>query len=70
MNSGVEITVEMATQHAGDDYDKMIKGDPGMEDVYLWTQQQMNVPMRGRTGAFEFSLHYPYNPFADIRCRY
>ena len=23
--------MEMATQHGGDDYEKMIKGDPGME---------------------------------------
>ena len=34
--SGDEIVVEMATHHACDDYDKMIKGDPGMEDIYLW----------------------------------
>ena len=23
---------------AGDDYDKMIKGDPGVEDIYKWTK--------------------------------
>ena len=28
----------------------MIKGDPGMEDIYQWSQQQINVPLRGRTG--------------------
>ncbi|BDA46692.1 probable formamidase C869.04 [Coccomyxa sp. Obi] len=50
VNSGDQITVEMATQHAGDDYDKMVRGDPAMEDVYNWTQTQINVPLRGRTG--------------------
>lgn len=50
VQSGDTITVETATQHAGDDYDKMVKGDPGMEDVYMWTQNQINVPFRGRTG--------------------
>ena len=60
VNSGDEITVEMATHHAGDDYDKMIKGDPGMEDVFMWTQKQMNVPFRGRSGetiSFRNGLH-------------
>lgn len=36
MKSGDKITVEMITHHAGDDYDKMIKGDPGVEDIYKW----------------------------------
>ena len=31
---------------------QMIKGDPGMEDIYEWSQKQINVPLRGRTGAF------------------
>ena len=30
VESGDEIVVEMATHHACDDYDKMIKGDEGM----------------------------------------
>ena len=30
---------------------QMIKGDPGMEDIYEWSQKQINVPLRGRTGA-------------------
>ena len=49
--SGDEVMVEMATHHAGDDYEKMVKGDSGMEDVFTWTQSKMNVPFRGRTGA-------------------
>lgn len=48
--SGDEVMVEMATHHAGDDYEKMVKGDAGMEDVFMWTQSKMNVPFRGRTG--------------------
>lgn len=36
VSSGDTITVEMITHHAGDDYDKMIRGDPGMEDIYHW----------------------------------
>jgi len=33
-SSGDIIDIEMITHHAGDDYDKMIKGDPGVEDIY------------------------------------
>ena len=29
---------------------QMVKGDPGMEDIYKWTQNQINTPLRGRTG--------------------
>jgi hypothetical protein len=35
---------------AGDDYEKMIKGDPGIEDIYKWTEDGQNTPMRGKTG--------------------
>ena len=31
INSGDEIVVETATHQAGDDYDKMVRGDPAME---------------------------------------
>ncbi|KAK9807208.1 hypothetical protein WJX73_009034 [Symbiochloris irregularis] len=40
----------MITHHAGDDYDKMIRGDPGMEDIYHWGPEGQNVHTRGRTG--------------------
>lgn len=50
INSGDEISVEMVTHHAGDDYDKLIKGDPGLEDIYNWTSSGQNVAMRGATG--------------------
>uniref|UniRef100_A0A383V546 Acetamidase n=1 Tax=Tetradesmus obliquus TaxID=3088 RepID=A0A383V546_TETOB len=47
--SGSEVTVEMITHHAGDDPDKMIKGDPGVEDIYKWGAS-MNIPTRGASG--------------------
>lgn len=38
------------TQHGGDDYDKIIKGDPGLESIYEWTKAGPAVPFRGATG--------------------
>lgn len=44
--------MEMATHHACDDYDKMIKGDQGMEDIFLWNDKKMiSEPFRGATGS-------------------
>ena len=34
VSSGTSVVVEMASHHGCDDYDKMIKGDPGMESVF------------------------------------
>jgi hypothetical protein len=52
VESGDEVIVEMATHHACDDYDKMIRGDPGMEDIYLWNDKgTINEPFRGATGS-------------------
>ena len=48
--SGTEVVVEMATHHACDDWDKMIKGDPGMEDVFSWDQTGKLEDFRGATG--------------------
>lgn len=28
----------------------MIKGDPGMESIYKWTQDEMNIKTRGALG--------------------
>lgn len=71
--SGDEITVEMATHHAGDDFDKMVKGDPGMEDIYVWTQSKMDVPFRGRTGALELwlpdTIHFLSIPVSRTQSR-
>jgi acetamidase/formamidase len=50
IDSGAEVVVEMATHHACDDYDKMILGDPGMEDIYAWNETVRSESMRGATG--------------------
>ena len=41
---------------------QMIKGDPGMEDIYEWSQKQINVPLRGRTGALLRLSALEYGP--------
>lgn len=45
----LKLTVQ-CTQHGGDDYDKIIKGDPGLESIYEWTKSGPAVPFRGATG--------------------
>jgi acetamidase/formamidase len=50
IDSGAEVVVEMATHHACDDYDKMILGDAGMEDIYAWDESGRSESKRGATG--------------------
>ncbi|CAB9503613.1 Acetamidase formamidase [Seminavis robusta] len=50
VQSGQEVVVEMATHHACDDWDRMIKGDAGMEDIYHWSNEKQNEFYRGATG--------------------
>ena len=45
-----------ATQHAGDDFAKMIQGDPGIEDIYYWGPEGPRVSTRGRTGMWMWSI--------------
>ena len=40
----------MATHHACDDWDRMIKGDKGMESIYIWNEKTKREPKRGATG--------------------
>ena len=47
IDSGDYITIEALTHHANDDADRMIKGDPGAESVYLWTKEKKGVNRRG-----------------------
>jgi acetamidase/formamidase/AraC-like DNA-binding protein len=47
VNSGDIVTIECLTHHAYDDYERMIAGDAGAEDVFLWTPEQKNVDRRG-----------------------
>ena len=41
------VTIETLTQHAFDDYDRMIKGDPGAESVFEWNANYKAVNRRG-----------------------
>lgn len=53
--SGAEVVVETLTQHASDDYDRMIRGDAGAESVFHWTAEGKNVERRG-AGPLDASL--------------
>ena len=44
---GATITIETLTQHAGDDWDRMVAGDPGAESVFEWTASRKAVDRRG-----------------------
>ncbi len=44
---GSLVTIETLTQHAFDDYERMIKGDPGAESVFNWTAEGKSVERRG-----------------------
>jgi acetamidase/formamidase/AraC-like DNA-binding protein len=47
INSGDTITIETLTQHASDDPERMIAGDPGAESVFGWNAKLKNVDRRG-----------------------
>jgi acetamidase/formamidase/AraC-like DNA-binding protein len=47
VKSGDIVTIECLTHHAYDDHDRMIKGDPGAEDVFHWTHDCKHVDRRG-----------------------
>lgn len=47
LQSGDIVTIETLTQHASDDRERMIDGDPGAESVFHWTANQKNVDRRG-----------------------
>ncbi|WP_250536893.1 acetamidase/formamidase family protein [Caballeronia sp. AZ10_KS36] len=47
VESGDTVTVEALTQHASDDWDRMIAGDAGAESVFHWTHERKNVDRRG-----------------------
>ena len=41
------VTMDLITHHAGDDYARMIQGDPGIESIYRWTATEKGVSDRG-----------------------
>jgi acetamidase/formamidase len=47
IRSGDRATIETLTHHAGDDYDRMIKGDSGAESIYHWDKDGKTVARRG-----------------------
>ena len=55
IDSGDFITIEALTHHANDDSERMVKGDPGAESVFLWTKEKKNVNRRG-AGPMDASL--------------
>jgi acetamidase/formamidase len=47
VDSGDYVTIEALTHHANDDAERMVKGDPGAESVFLWTKDKKGVNRRG-----------------------
>jgi acetamidase/formamidase len=47
IDSGDYVTIEALTHHANDDAERMVKGDPGTESVFLWTKDKKGVNRRG-----------------------
>jgi acetamidase/formamidase len=47
VDPGDYITIEAVTHHAGDDVERLVKGDPGVESIYLWTKETKGVNRRG-----------------------
>ena len=47
VDPGATVTIETLTQHAGDDWQRMVAGDPGAESVFTWTPERKAVDRRG-----------------------
>lgn len=47
INSGDYLTIETITQHAYDDYERMIQGDAGAESIFFWDKDKKGVDRRG-----------------------
>src|SRR5258708_6192819 len=56
MNSGELVTLETLTHHANDDFDRMIKGDPGVERIFHWTKDDKTIDRRG-AGPMDSSIY-------------
>jgi acetamidase/formamidase/AraC-like DNA-binding protein len=56
IKSGDTVTVETLTQHASDDPERMIIGDPGAESVFRWTRNEKSVDRRG-AGPMDASIY-------------
>lgn len=47
VESGDFVTIETVTHHAGDDLERMVKGDPGVESIFYWDKKRKGVDRRG-----------------------
>jgi acetamidase/formamidase/AraC-like DNA-binding protein len=47
IRSGDVVTIETLTQHASDDWTRMVANDPGAESVFHWTKEEKKVDRRG-----------------------
>jgi acetamidase/formamidase/AraC-like DNA-binding protein len=56
VDSGDTVTIETLTQHASDDWMRMVAGDPGAESVFHWTPERKNVNRRG-AGPLDASIY-------------
>jgi acetamidase/formamidase len=56
VESGDFVTLETLTHHAGDDLERMVKGDPGAESVYHWDKTRKGVNRRG-AGPMDASVY-------------
>ena len=56
VESGDFVTMETLTHHAGDDLERMVKGDPGAESVFYWDKTRKGVNRRG-AGPMDASIH-------------
>ncbi|MEO8627734.1 MAG: acetamidase/formamidase family protein, partial [Betaproteobacteria bacterium] len=55
VQSGDFVTLETLTHHAYDDFERMIKNDPGAESVFYWDKKRKGVNRRG-AGPMDASL--------------
>ncbi|WP_322063133.1 acetamidase/formamidase family protein [Paraburkholderia sp. J63] len=56
VESGDKVTIETLTQHASDDWARMIEGDAGAQSVFHWTAEHKNVDRRG-AGPLDASIY-------------
>ena len=56
VHSGDLVTIETLTHHAADDWNRMVKGDPGAESVYHWDADGKGVNRRG-AGPIDASVY-------------
>ncbi len=47
VQSGDFVTIETITHHANDDFERMVKGHPGIESIFYWDKTKKGVNRRG-----------------------